>query len=1131
MDHPGHIAGKQGAIVADCLAVSEITDRRGSLQRMHLNKASVRLVVLVISIPLVVLGTIVSVVGQAPPNQPPPGAYVPIPNYTGVGAGSLFRRAINDRFSGTQRMAPAIATASFANLPMEQDGMLIYCPDCKLTSPCTGTGTGAWALGARGQWTCSSGALEANLNANGNKIANLANGTVGGDTLVFGQPAGSDLSGSFPNPIVQTVLGGKIPVYSNQASPPLKDSMLPVVGTATKVIVQGATNLTLNRPSTVVSGHTMVMGYFSTVTAAPTAPSGWTLIRSDTGCGIFGTMASYYKVAGGSEPGSYTWTFSSGYHSAALIDVGVTAANPVDAISPAVCASGPTLAGLTLGAQPERVIIFGGGSNNFLGSATQILFNQGTQFAQIAGSGIVPFSGAHLIASYATSPSVTMTIGGGAAQMIAIKPAASYGSSPVLQGDSYAELTKIGATFGSNASIERFNIDGRFNVKNPVYGAKGDGLTDDTAAIQAAYNATCAAAIAANSANANIAATLWFPAGTYITSFSLISNCSQPITWKCESEGACTIQSVSEGIFPIILHEAASYLNGITAQGPILAASLATGSGSALNWGANSQQYYDLKDASLGLSPTGWHNAKPLNGATALSVEGYFNYAGGGSGSVYIMESHGDDLNLPNLVSTALQIFVVAGSPNKLAASLTTSGSGVVSIAGGGTITPGTTYEFEASYDGSNFRLFYGIPGSTTTLIGSVAATGTLVQQPAEVFALGDGGGLTIGGNNFSSSHWLGQLDSIRISSVARHTATYTAPTAKFSNDGNTLILLNNLAQNDTLLQVTNVGGAPLPNWIPLHYSGPFGSGGTPGNVHANFVNLTLAGGNYSLLGENVLYTTLDHITATGASHDAVKFEDISYGTRIEHLTASVTAFGESNVVFSHTNGLVYLSWLFSTGGYYGMELIDSGGIYSLLFLNPGSNAVADLDIGGSTIFNSTAITEMNVDFESGGTPIPVKLWGQGAVQFYGGDWQYDPSVNAISVGLNSANAGLALSLFGGQVDILGTPVNPLISWKGTGSPATPATWINPLVNGKSLSAAGVPLSDNADYAQALGDVLVPPVKTVATLPTCNSAAKGWVVQIKDCNANCTTYLGTTFTGGGSTRSTVQCNGTAWELH
>jgi hypothetical protein len=81
------------------------------------------------------------------------------------------------------------------------------------------------------------------------------------------------------------------------------------------------------------------------------------------------------------------------------------------------------------------------------------------------------------------------------------------------------------------------------------------------------------------------------------------------------------------------------------------------------------------------------------------------------------------------------------------------------------------------------------------------------------------------------------------------------------------------------------------------------------------------------------------------------------------------------------------------------------------------------------------------------------------------------------------------------------------------------------------LSAYSRGLSDNPAYVQAVGDVTMQPTKTVATLPTCNSATKGWSVQIKYSNTNCITYLGTTFTGGGSTRSTVQCNGTAWDLH
>ena len=136
-------------------------------------------------------------------NLPPPGAYQPIPNFTGVGAGLQFREAINDRFSGAQPIAPSITSPAFANLPPEQDGMLLFCKDCRSATPCASGGGGAWALGTRGQWACASAALEAALNANGNKVSNLASATVNGDALAFGQTgaqlntlSGSKLDGS-----------------------------------------------------------------------------------------------------------------------------------------------------------------------------------------------------------------------------------------------------------------------------------------------------------------------------------------------------------------------------------------------------------------------------------------------------------------------------------------------------------------------------------------------------------------------------------------------------------------------------------------------------------------------------------------------------------------------------------------------------------------------------------------------------------------------------------------------------------------------------------------------------------------------------------------------------------------------
>ncbi len=87
--------------------------------------------------------------------MPPPGAYQPIPNLTGVGAGAQFRQAINERFSGVQPVSAAITSLAFASMLTEVDGMLVFCKDCKRASPCTAGGGGAWALGARGHWSCS----------------------------------------------------------------------------------------------------------------------------------------------------------------------------------------------------------------------------------------------------------------------------------------------------------------------------------------------------------------------------------------------------------------------------------------------------------------------------------------------------------------------------------------------------------------------------------------------------------------------------------------------------------------------------------------------------------------------------------------------------------------------------------------------------------------------------------------------------------------------------------------------------------------------------------------------------------------------------------------------------------------
>ncbi len=100
--------------------------------------------------------------------------YQPIPNFSGVGAGFNFRQAINQRFSGAQPISPAMVSLPFASLPVEQDGMLLWCRDCQKTTPCTGGGAGALATGTRGAWACAAGPLEQDLNANQRNIVAAA---------------------------------------------------------------------------------------------------------------------------------------------------------------------------------------------------------------------------------------------------------------------------------------------------------------------------------------------------------------------------------------------------------------------------------------------------------------------------------------------------------------------------------------------------------------------------------------------------------------------------------------------------------------------------------------------------------------------------------------------------------------------------------------------------------------------------------------------------------------------------------------------------------------------------------------------------------------------------------------------
>ena len=231
------------------------------------------------SMTIVALILLVASVDLSAQNLPPPGAYQPIPNFTGVGAGLQFREAINNRFSGAQPIAPSIVTPTFANLPPEQDGMILFCKDCRSATPCVSGGAGAWALGARGQWACAGAALEAVLNANGNKVSNLAGGSVNGDALAFGQTgaqlntlSGSKLDGS--DAIVNVSLNGVKNVRAFGATGSL--------ATASATTVAGNSTITVNSIGDFKIGNWVKIDHAGAVTNANT-PTGVTVVPNSYG--------------------------------------------------------------------------------------------------------------------------------------------------------------------------------------------------------------------------------------------------------------------------------------------------------------------------------------------------------------------------------------------------------------------------------------------------------------------------------------------------------------------------------------------------------------------------------------------------------------------------------------------------------------------------------------------------------------------------------------------------------------------------------------------------------------------------------------------------------------------------------
>ena len=104
--------------------------------------------------------------------------------------------------------------------------------------------------------------------------------------------------------------------------------------------------LTITKPTGTIAGDVMIASIsVRPNTATITAPSGWTLVRRvNNSNSTANSLAIYDKVAGGSEPASYSWTFSTSTGAAGGIQTfsGVDTVNPIDVEAGQTTTSGTT---------------------------------------------------------------------------------------------------------------------------------------------------------------------------------------------------------------------------------------------------------------------------------------------------------------------------------------------------------------------------------------------------------------------------------------------------------------------------------------------------------------------------------------------------------------------------------------------------------------------------------------------------------------------------------------------------------------------------------------------------------------------------------------------------------------------